>query len=87
MIIVRHKILGKGLGETLCGYLSAFIRTSGEVRRGEQLGLVRDADEVYSCHLHFEMRLPTTSSWGMVGSGYSSSPYPIGWLDPSNYVD
>lgn len=87
VIIVRHRLPNGSEGETMYAHLQAFIRTSGEVRRGEQIGLVGDGGGAYPCHLHFEFRFPSSYRYGFAGPGYSSSPAPTGWTDPSNYID
>lgn len=85
VIIVRHSLPGGTLVETLYGHLKALTKTGGDVERREQIGNIGDADGVYPCHLHFELRLSDCPFWGEIGPGYSTTR--AGWTDPSNFLD
>ena len=85
VLILRHRLQDGTLVETLYGHLGLIERTSGMVERREKIGQIGDADGAYPCHLHFELRLSDSPSWGAVGPGYSSNR--TGWTDPSRFMD
>ena len=85
VLIVRHRLPDETLVETLYGHLQSFTNATGDVQRGELIGIVGDAHGAYFCHLHFELRLADCPFWGAVGPGYSENR--VGWTDPSNFID
>jgi len=85
VLIIRHRLPDGTEVETLYGHLSSMTRTSGDVRRREAIGSIGDAGGVYPCHLHFELRLSGSPSWGQTGPGYKSDR--TGWADPSDFID
>jgi murein DD-endopeptidase MepM/ murein hydrolase activator NlpD len=85
VLIVRHRLKNGKLVETLYGHLQEFTKTTGEVKRREQIGRIGDGGGLYKCHLHFELREQTSPSWGETGGGYSKER--AGWLDPSDFID
>jgi murein DD-endopeptidase MepM/ murein hydrolase activator NlpD len=85
VVIIRHKLMDGTLVETLYGHLSSIERSSGEVERRDRIGQIGDADGAYPCHLHFEVRLSDSPSWGLTGPGYSDDRK--GWTDPSDFID
>jgi murein DD-endopeptidase MepM/ murein hydrolase activator NlpD len=87
VVIVRHRLPDGSQGETLYGHLREMTRTQRHVRRGEQLGTVGDGNGSFYCHLHFEIRSPASSRWGVPGAGTSTSANPPGWLHPTNYIN
>jgi murein DD-endopeptidase MepM/ murein hydrolase activator NlpD len=84
-VIVTHTLADGTKVQSLYGHLSEIIRTSGEVKKREQIGKVGNANGKYLCHLHFEIREESCPSWDMVFVGYS--PIRYGWVDPSDFID
>jgi murein DD-endopeptidase MepM/ murein hydrolase activator NlpD len=87
VLIVRHKLPDGTLVESLYGHVATFQRTSGNVVRGEQIATVGDGGGLYSAHLHLEIRFANCPKWGSEGLGYSLTPNPQGWTDPSDFID
>ncbi|MCX6917655.1 MAG: peptidoglycan DD-metalloendopeptidase family protein, partial [Verrucomicrobia bacterium] len=90
VLIVRHTLPDGSQVESLYGHLGSFAKTSGDVARGEQIGAIGDGNEggtTYSCHLHLELRTAVCPNWGQAGPGYSVTSKPVGWVDPSDYID
>ncbi len=89
VIIVRHLLADGSQVESLYGHVQTILRSSGNVSRGEQIATLGDGDGIYlgAAHLHLELRTSNCPDWGSEGVGYSSSPSPIGWTDPSNFID
>ena len=90
VLIVRHTLPDGSQVESLYGHLASFAKTSGDVVRGDQIGTIGDGSEggtTYSCHLHLEIRTAVCPNWGQAGPGYSTTPMPVGWTDPSDYID
>jgi murein DD-endopeptidase MepM/ murein hydrolase activator NlpD len=85
VMIVEHTMPSGEKVQSLYGHLQEILKTSGEVKKREQIGKVGNANGRYPCHLHFEIRDESCLSWGMVFVGYS--PIRDGWLDPSNFID
>ena len=85
VVIIEHNLPDGKKVQTLYGHLQKILKTSGEVKRREQIGEVGNADGKYLCHLHFELRDENCLSWNIVFVGYS--PYRNGWLDPSDFID
>lgn len=87
VLIIRHKLPDGTLVETLYGHLASFLRTSGNVTRGEQVATIGDGGGLYDAHLHLEVRFSNCPYWGTEGLGYSLTPNPAGWTDPSVFID
>jgi murein DD-endopeptidase MepM/ murein hydrolase activator NlpD len=90
VMIVRHTLPDGSQVESLYGHLGSFSKTSGDVARGEQIGTIGDGSEggtTYPCHLHLEIRTAVSPNWGQPGPGYSATPKPDGWFDPSDFID
>ena len=85
VIIIEHNLPDGTKVQSLYGHLQKILKTSGEVKKREQIGEVGNADGKYLCHLHLELRDENCLSWNMVFVGYS--PYRNGWLDPSDFID
>ena len=85
VLIIEHNLPDGGKVQTLYGHLRKMLKTSGEVKKREQIGEVGNADGRYLCHLHFELRTETCPMWNQAGAGYSAENK--GWLDPSNFID
>jgi murein DD-endopeptidase MepM/ murein hydrolase activator NlpD len=85
VIIIEHVLDDGKKVQSLYGHLQEITRTSGEVKKREQIGTIGNANGSYLCHLHFEIRDESASMWDKVGPGYSSER--DGWLDPSDFID
>jgi murein DD-endopeptidase MepM/ murein hydrolase activator NlpD len=85
VIIIEHNLSNGTKVQTLYGHLEKILKTSGEVKKREQIGTVGNADGRYWCHLHFELRQENCPMWNQAGAGYSTERK--GWLDPSDFMD
>lgn len=85
VVIIEHTLPDGKKIESLYGHLLEILKTSGEVKKREQIGKVGNADGKYLCHLHLEIRVETCPMWNQVGGGYSSER--DGWLNPSEFID
>ena len=92
VVLVRHRLPDGQLVETLYAHLDKrFVQTGDEVRRGQQIAAIGDAEppcgdnRPYYAHLHFELRSPNCPHWGQSGEGYGLDA--TGWLDPSRFID
>lgn len=85
VIIITHYLPDGKKVQTLYGHLDKILKTSGEVKKREQIGTVGNANGKYLCHLHFELRDESCLLWDKVFVGYS--PIRNGWLDPSDFID
>lgn len=85
VVIVTHALADGSKVQSLYGHLQEITKSSGEVKKREQIGKVGNANGRYLCHLHFEIREEACPSWDAVYVGYS--PIRYGWLDPSNFID
>ena len=57
------------------------VHAGDQVRRGQQIATVGNANGQYFAHLHFEMREFTTP---FIGPGYRKDTR--GWIDPSGFI-
>lgn len=85
VVIIDHVLPSGEKIQSLYGHLQEMVKTSGEVKKREQIGKVGNANGRYPCHLHFEMRKENCPVWGQAGGGYSSER--TGWVDPSDFID
>lgn len=85
VVIIEHKLANGDRVQTLYGHLQEILKTSGEVKKREQIGKIGNANGRYLCHLHFELRTPESRDWNKPGGGYSQDRK--GWLDPSDFID
>lgn len=85
VVIVTHTLPNGSKVQSLYGHLQEILKTSGEVKKREQIGKVGNANGRYLCHLHLELRDESCLSWDQVFVGYS--PIQDGWLDPSDFID
>lgn len=92
IVVVRHKLPDSRQVETLYAHLDQMHIAVGDVvRRGQHLADIGDAEppcgdgQVYSAHLHFELRTPESRNWGRIGEGYALDA--TGWEDPSEFID
>ncbi len=85
VVIVTHSLADGTKVQSLYGHLQEITKTSGEIKKREQIGKVGNANGRYLCHLHLEIRDESCPSWNLVFAGYS--PIRYGWLDPSNFID
>jgi murein DD-endopeptidase MepM/ murein hydrolase activator NlpD len=85
VVIVTHTLADGKKVQSLYGHLLEIAKTTGEIKKREQIGKVGNANGKYLCHLHFEIRDESCPSWDLVFVGYS--PVSYGWLDPSDFID
>ncbi len=85
VVIIEHNLPDGTKVQSLYGHLQKILKTSGEVKKREQIGEVGNADGKYLCHLHFELREENCPDWNAAGGGYSAERK--GWLDPSDFID
>lgn len=85
VIIIEHTAPNGTKIQTLYGHLQSIEKTTGAIRKREQIGTIGGANGRYPCHLHFEMRHETCPMWNKTGGGYGSDTN--GWLDPSEFID
>jgi len=86
VLILRHQMKDGSHVETLYGHLNTLFYTAGTaVNRGDIVGTIGDADGLYSCHLHLEVRQPDNPFWGQPGPGYAYDT--TGWVAPSEFID
>ena len=85
VLIVEHKLADGERVQTLYGHMQEMLKTSGEVKKREQIGKIGNANGRYLCHLHFELRTSDCPMWNEAGGGYSANRK--GWLDPSDFID
>ncbi len=85
VVIIEHNLPDGKKVQTLYGHLDKILKSSGEVKKREQIGTIGNASGRYLCHLHFELREESCLSWDQVYIGYS--PINNGWLDPSDFID
>jgi Peptidase family M23 len=85
VIIIEHVLTNGERVQTLYGHLQEILKTTGRVRKREQIGKIGNANGRYLCHLHFELRTADSRDWNKVGGGYSADQK--GWLDPSDFID
>jgi len=85
VIIVTHTLPDGKKVQSLYGHLQEILKTSGEVKKREQIGKIGNANGRYLCHLHLELREDHCPSWDSVFVGYS--PVAYGWADPSDFID
>lgn len=85
VIIITHQLSDGKKVQSLYGHLQEILKSSGEVKKRDQIGKIGNANGRYICHLHFELREEKCPSWDEVYVGYS--PVRYGWLDPSDFID
>lgn len=86
VVVLRHQLPDGSKVESLYAHLQSISVVRGTVGKRKKIGTIGDADGYYdSCHLHFAIRLPSSSDWGDPGPGYASST--DGWTDPSDFID
>lgn len=85
IIIVLHAYAENGerkYVQSYYGHLDKMLVCAREnVRRGQQIGTVGNADGRYFAHLHFEMREFKTP---FIGPGYREDTR--GWIDPTAFI-
>lgn len=85
VVIVTHRLPDGTAVQSLYGHLAEIAKTSGDVKKREQIGKVGNANGKYLCHLHFEIRDQTSRDWDKAGGGYATER--SGWRDPSDFID
>jgi len=87
VLVIRHKMPDGSFVESVYGHVGSFIRTEGDVVRGEPVATVGKRDPNAAAdydpatakddpaHLHLELRFQQNASvWGCEGPGYSDTP-------------
>lgn len=85
VVMIEHTAPDRTKLRSLYGHLQTIIRSSGTVKRREQIGTVGSANGRYKCHLHFEIRWSECPLWNEPGPGYSDDRH--GWIDPSEFIE
>lgn len=85
VVIIEHIAPDGTKIQSLYGHLESINKTSGEVKRREQIGTVGNAGGRYMCHLHFEIRWTACPAWNQTSAGYGDDK--TGWIDPSEFID
>jgi murein DD-endopeptidase MepM/ murein hydrolase activator NlpD len=85
VVIIEHTAADGTKIQSLYGHLETTVKTSGEVKRREQIGTVGNANGRYKCHLHFEIRWTDCPFWNKPGGGYGDDKN--GWIDPSEFIN
>lgn len=85
VIVIEHTAEDGTKVRSLYGHLETITKTSGTVKRREQIGTIGSANGRYKCHLHFEMRWSDCPLWDQAGPGYSDQRN--GWIDPSEFIE
>lgn len=85
VVMIEHTAPDGTKLRSLYGHLQTIVKSSGTVRRREQIGIVGSANGRYRCHLHFEIRWTECPLWNEVGPGYSDARQ--GWIDPSEFIE
>jgi len=85
VVIIEHTASDGTKLQSLYGHMESIMKSSGTVKRREQIGTVGSANGRYKCHLHFEIRWKECPLWGEVGPGYSDDRR--GWIDPSEFIE
>ena len=85
VVIIEHTLKNGEKVQTLYAHMQEILKTSGEVKKREQIGKVGNANGRYLCHLHFELRTPDSIMWNKAGDGYSKDRK--GWFDPYDFID
>jgi murein DD-endopeptidase MepM/ murein hydrolase activator NlpD len=85
VIIVMHAYEEEGERKYVQSYYghveTMLVQRKQNVRRGEQIATIGNADGKYWAHLHFEMRKFTTP---FIGPGYRQET--SGWIDPTAFI-
>ena len=85
VLIIEHTLPSGEKLESVYGHLNELLRTNGEVTKREQIGTIGNANGLYPCHLHLELRTSECPVWNQPGNGYSSERK--GWIDPSDFIN
>lgn len=85
VVIIEHTLAYGDKIESLYAHMEEIVRTTGEVKKREQIGKVGNANGRYLCHLHLEIRSRDCPMWNRAGPGYATDRK--GWLDPSDFID
>ncbi|MBY0323764.1 MAG: peptidoglycan DD-metalloendopeptidase family protein, partial [Reyranella sp.] len=92
VVIIRHPLATGEYGgyvTSLYGHLGELSVTVDQIiTRGMQIGVIGAPDGPSTgAHLHFEIRSGEDAATALsVGAGYSETPQPAGWLDPTEFI-
>lgn len=89
VVVIQHILPNNIKIYSMYGHLNNIhIRKGDLVKRGQQIGTIgKGENNRYSAHLHFEIRTDTNPDKLKPGIGYSKTPKPNGWVDPSEFID
>lgn len=85
VVIIEHTAEDGTRVRSLYGHLLTIAKTEGRTTKRELIGTIGNANGLYLCHLHFEIRLSESRHWDEVGPGYSEDRH--GWIDPSEFIE
>ena len=85
VVIIEHNLPDGKKVQSLYGHFETITKSSGEVKKREQIGTIGNAGGKYWCHLHLELREEICPMWNKAGGGYDTNRQ--GWLDPSKFID
>jgi murein DD-endopeptidase MepM/ murein hydrolase activator NlpD len=85
VVIIDHALPSGEKIESLYGHLQEILINEGDVQKRQQIGRVGNANGLYPCHLHVEIRTSDCPMWNQPGPGYSGDR--AGWIDPSDFID
>ncbi|MBV6500939.1 MAG: hypothetical protein CJBNEKGG_03430 [Prosthecobacter sp.] len=88
IVTIRHTLADGLQVESFYAHLDRMDVAPGQVvSRGQQIGTVGDGGGTQEAsHLHLELRENTGSGWPAIGTGYSATARPAGWLDPGTFI-
>jgi|GEM_PF-1247036 len=85
VIIMHHQLPSGEEVRSMYAHLSGImVNENSDISKGDRIGSIGNSGGDYYAHLHFEIR--TNTDIGL-GPGYSDSPDPSGWVDPSDFID
>ncbi|MGE3509708.1 MAG: peptidoglycan DD-metalloendopeptidase family protein, partial [Vicinamibacterales bacterium] len=91
VVILSHPLVNGehgGFVSSMYGHLGELSVVKGQlIGRGTQIGVVGAPEGTSTgAHLHFEIRSGENPDALKVGYGYSETPQPTGWIDPTNFI-
>lgn len=82
VIRMVHQLPSGHLIESVYAHVDTMlVKKNDQIKKGEQIATIGNADGQYAAHLHFEMRYDIKVP---MGGGYSSNPK--GYMDPTAFI-